>query len=92
LIVRYRGVEYAVVQGIERGVLEVVRVRGRRGRNGQRANPIGGGDRSREGYRSGARGTDRPAPTAGLTEGIDRLQATLPRPRQIDAPRRRAGG
>jgi hypothetical protein len=30
--------------------LEVVRIRGRRDRNGQRANPTGGGNRSREGY------------------------------------------
>ena len=73
LMNEYRGVEYAIVQGIERGVW-MVRVRGRHDRNGQRANPTGGGDRSREGYRSGARGTDRPAPPTRLTGGTSNDQ------------------
>ena len=52
---KYRGVEYTVVQGIERGIwkwsasVEGMVV------TGKRANPTGGGDRSREGYRSGYR-------------------------------------
>jgi hypothetical protein len=57
----------------------VVRVRGRRDCNGQRANPTGGGDRSRESYRSGYHHkiADGPATTARLTGRISVWAARL---------------
>src|ERR1700722_18422427 len=52
-MMEYRNIEFTVVQGIERRVWKWFGVGCGRRDNGQRADPISGGGRSREGYRSG---------------------------------------